>query len=132
MNNRGFSLLELVVVVIIIGLLSSIAWPRYIRVVEKGRTAEARNVLGMIRSAETSYQFENNIYSTSLPNMGLSTVPTSCNANNFFSYVVTGGGAVFTATATRCTSGGKAPQGPSNYQLMLNETGALFGDPAFL
>lgn len=44
--KKGFTLLELIVVIIIIGILATLGFTQYTKVVEKGRTAEAKSVLG--------------------------------------------------------------------------------------
>lgn len=55
MTRKGFSLIELLVVVLIMGILASVALPQYFKSVEKGRAAEAINMLSAIASAEERY-----------------------------------------------------------------------------
>ncbi len=44
-NAKGFTLIEMIVVVIVLGLLASIAGVQYSKVIEKSRGAEAKQVL---------------------------------------------------------------------------------------
>ena len=52
----GFTLLELLMVVIIIAILASIALPQFLRVAERARSAEALAILGAMRSSEVRYK----------------------------------------------------------------------------
>ena len=55
MYRKGFTLLELVIVVIVLGVLASIALPQYAGFVEKARAAEAVATIGSIKTAEIAY-----------------------------------------------------------------------------
>ncbi len=129
----GFTLTELMVVVVVIGVLASIAWPRYILVAEKSRTAEAKNVLGQIRATELGYYLEYDSYTADIALLSLG-VPTACNTSFYYNYSISGGGTSFAATATRCVAGGKPPNSPDGvaYVLNITQNGVLGGTPPYV
>ena len=59
-SKKGFTLIELMIVVAIIGILAAIAIPNFLRFQAKSKQSEAKTNLGGIFTAETAYFAERN------------------------------------------------------------------------
>jgi prepilin-type N-terminal cleavage/methylation domain-containing protein len=126
--TRAFTLLELMIVIVILGVLASVGIMQYKSAIEKSRGAEARIVIGSLRT-QCAAQFlgVNNTTActnTSLglgPNAGSIPNGTACLPTNYFWYAISGNsGSQVTFTATRCLGGnGKTPSAVSAGTLNL-------------
>jgi prepilin-type N-terminal cleavage/methylation domain-containing protein len=58
-GKRGFTLIELMLVVAIIGLLASIALPKFVNLVEKSKEASTKGKLGVLRNTLAIYFADN-------------------------------------------------------------------------
>ena len=64
MRNKGFTLVELAVVVVIIGVLAAFAVPRFMASVERSKAAEAFNYLSAVQSAQERYHARQGTYAS--------------------------------------------------------------------
>ncbi len=61
-NQKGFTLIELMIVVAIIGILAAIAIPNFMTFRLKAKTSEAKSNLGSIRTCQEAYRAEKDLY----------------------------------------------------------------------
>lgn len=71
--SKGFTLIELMIVVAIIGILAAIAIPNFLRYQAKAKQSEAKGQLGAIYVSQITYHSENDSYATGIGNLDWST-----------------------------------------------------------
>ena len=63
-NQNGFTLVELMITIVIVGVLASVAIPLYQANVKRAKASEADAALGSVRTAMRVYYAENGSYPT--------------------------------------------------------------------
>ena len=114
-NQKGFTLIELMIVVAIIGILAAIAIPNFLNYQLKAKTAEAKTNLGSIKTAQEAYKAETDVYvvCTASPNAapttakqawadqgGFGTIGFSPSGNVYYSYASASANTSLNFTAT--------------------------------
>ena len=128
-KNNGFTLMELMITVAIIGIMGAIAYPSYTSYLKKSARADAK--VGLVKLADKQERFylQNNTYTTAFDAAGLNTKAVS--EEGYYNFTISGAdlvnGFILTATAvstktqandTGCTvmtlssTGVKTPNGP--------------------
>ena len=105
-GEKGFTLIELMIVVVIIGILAALAIPRFMRATPKSKQSEARQILKQVYSMQRAYRQEYNAYwgdavvaSAAAPT-AFSRIGVDVMANARYTYTMAAAAAAFTCTAT--------------------------------
>ena len=97
--DGGFTLIELMIVVVIVGVLAAIAYPSYQQYARETKRADAHAVLLRIATLEEKFFSNNNGYTTNPTALGYAANPAASN-DGYWAVSITGIPAVsFTLTA---------------------------------
>ena len=65
-SNRGITLIELLIVIVIIGILAAIAIPAYTNYMQRARRVDAKTALEQLRASQEMFRAERGSYSINL------------------------------------------------------------------
>ncbi|MCP4633016.1 MAG: prepilin-type N-terminal cleavage/methylation domain-containing protein [candidate division Zixibacteria bacterium] len=105
-NQKGFTLIELMIVVVIIGILAALAIPRFMQATTKSKQSEAKGLLKQIYTMQRAYRQEFDTYAcngstaSAAAQNALATIGVQVQASARYSYVMVAALNTFTCTAT--------------------------------
>jgi prepilin-type N-terminal cleavage/methylation domain-containing protein len=107
LNKKGFTLVELMVVIVIIGILAAVAVPKFTVASDKAKASEFPTVLTSIYSGEHTWQAEKGTFFGG-DQAGLATIGVQVPTSRYFSYSTNAAGSTaFTARANVKANFGK-------------------------
>lgn len=111
-QSAGFTLIELMIVVVIATILLSIAVPSYMSQIRESRRTDARTALLDLAGREESYNATMNTYTAAATNLGYAAFPQSIGSGY---YTVTVACVAAYGAALGCDPNANPPTGPSYY-----------------
>ena len=95
-NKKGFSLIELIVTIVVLGIIASLAIPLYLNYRKKAITIEAKANLSQLYKYEIDYFSEHDTFISDLNTLGFNP-----EGNRYYQYEITESSTTgFTATAS--------------------------------
>lgn len=82
------TLIEILIVMVIVAVLTSIALPSYFNQVQKSRRAEAKSALVQISSMQQQFRTEQNRFTTDLTELGFANAGWNDTENGYYEYSV--------------------------------------------
>ena len=119
-KQPGFTLIELMVTVVIVGILAAVAYPAYLNQMKKGRRAAAQAHLMDIAQRQQEYLLDARAYASTLATLGVTT-PADVATYYTVADPVIGAGPPATFTVSAVPIAGKAQAGDGT--LSINSSG---------
>jgi len=116
--TRGFTLIELTIIVVIISVLSLLAIPRFMTSSTQSKQAEAQGILKQIYTMERAYFQANDLYTENMDELDIEILP-----NTRYMYDISSDGASFTATAHCASPGLDGDPTPDTW--IIDESGVM-------
>lgn len=128
-NRKGFTLIELMIVVVIIGILAALAIPRFMRATAKAKQSEAKQLLKQIYTMQHAYRQANNTYGDLGETIAAYTggtfadIGVEIQSTAMYEYAITGDANTFRATAV-----GEIDDDTVNDEWSITQDGVLAND----
>ena len=85
-KENGFTMIELLIVIIIAGVLFSIALPSFLNQANKAKESEAKAYIGSMNKAHQAYFVENTRFTTNIEALGIGVTTTPTNNYQYRAY----------------------------------------------
>lgn len=118
---RGFTLIELMIAVAIVGILASVAYPSYQRYVARSNRSVAIAYLNEVATRQQQYRLDARTFG-SLADIGMSSAPSDVSTH--YTISLSGAATATTFTVQAAPKGGQATNDSTCGTLTLDQAGA--------
>jgi len=123
-QEKGITLIELLIITVIIGVLAAIAIPGYTGYLQRARRADAKTALEHVRAAQEMWRAEHGAYSVSIAELQTTMGAPPTAISNYYNWQFSGTLTANTWTAQAVAVGSQATDGDLFINFLGNKTPA--------
>lgn len=127
-NSKGFTLIELMIVVVVLGVLAAIALPAYQGYVERARRADAKTSLLELQMAMEKWRANNPSYTTDMTDLGYAGAADQPSKEGYYTLDIpsAASAAGYTLTAEIDNTTAQAGDGCGTFTITLDNGGESY------
>jgi len=122
-EEQGFTLIEVLIAVAIVGILGAVAYPSYINFVVESNRTEAQRELLRLANLQEQFYIDSRTYTANMTALGMPADPYITESGEY-SIDAVANASTFTLTATAVSGGVQATRDTNCLTLSISETGA--------
>lgn len=124
-NGRsGFTLIELLVTMVIVGILTAVAYPSYLQYIVRAKRSAAESFILDLASRQEQYNLDARQYATTMTVLGATSIPAEVSSNYTVTLTADNSAAPPTYTVTATPSASQLSQDAKCATLTINQSGA--------